>query len=143
MFIAIQKKPTKHPDSREDEIIVTLSNTKEEIENDKTLYYDRIEEVEYAEMYNGTVYTDKEQLELAKKEKVRKKRNNMLNLSDEWGVSDRPQTEEVEKHKKWREYLRNYTNQGNWWLNEPLDYSEWIKNVDNQANNSYTESLTL
>ena len=121
MFIAIQKKP----DNKEDEIIVTLSNTKKEIENDKTLYYDRIEEVEYAEMYNGTVYTDKEQLEFAKKECIRKKRNNILNLSDEWGVSDRPQTEEVLEHKKWREYLRNYTQQENWWEQNPLTFEEW------------------
>lgn len=121
MFIAIQKKP----DNKEDEIIVTLSNTKKEIENDKTLYYDRIEEVKFAEMYNGIIYTDKEQLKLAKKENIRTKRNNMLKLSDEWGISDREQTEEVLSHKKWRLYLRNYTKQENWWEQNPLSFDEW------------------
>lgn len=103
---------------------IYVSNNKN-LKEETLFEYDRIEEVEYAEMYNGIVYTDKEQLEFAKKECIRKKRNNMLNLSDEWGVSDRPQTEEVLEHKKWREYLRNYIDQENWWLQNPLSFEEW------------------
>lgn len=57
----------------------------------------------------------------------RERRNWLLRSSDEWGVSDRPQTDDVKSHLLWREYLRNYTKADNWWKNSPLTYDEWIK----------------
>ena len=64
--------------------------------------------------------------ELAKKI-VKEYRNHLLKESDEWGVSDRPQTEDVIKHKEWRQYLRDYTETENWWLQKPLTFNEWSK----------------
>jgi len=55
----------------------------------------------------------------------RERRNWLLRSSDEWGVSDRPQTDDVKLHLEWREYLRNYTKLENWWKNPPLTYEEW------------------
>lgn len=63
--------------------------------------------------------------ELAK-QMVKQYRNQLLKSSDEWGVSDRPQTEEVLSHKEWRQYLRDYTETENWWLQNPLTYDEWV-----------------
>ena len=64
------------------------------------------------------------------KQKNRNERNWLLRSSDEWGVADRPQTDEVKSHLIWREYLRNYTNAENWWENPPLTYEEWKLNND-------------
>lgn len=59
------------------------------------------------------------------KENLRQMRNRFLKYSDEWAVADRPQTEEVLAHLSWRQYLRNYTNQENWWKQPPLTFEEW------------------
>ena len=60
----------------------------------------------------------------------RELRNQLLRGSDEWGVADRPQTDIVKLHLEWREYLRNYTNNDNWWENPPLTYNEWEQEND-------------
>lgn len=69
MFIAIQKiDNTEHK---------FIAETREELENNKFIKYDRIEEYEYAEMYAGVVYTDKAECVAAKNENIRQIRANL------------------------------------------------------------------
>lgn len=83
MFVAIQKiKTGEHIEQQETEqgivdIIVPeysdhlafIAETREELENNDFITYDRIEEYEFAEMYSGVIYTNREEL-IAEKNKT-------------------------------------------------------------------------
>ena len=44
------------------DVATFMANTREELENKICVSFDKIEEVEFAEMFNGVVYTSKEEL---------------------------------------------------------------------------------
>lgn len=57
---------------------------------------------------------------------IRKKRDTMLTATDKYMLSDFPITDaDRELMKQYRAYLRDYTNDDNWWLVGPLDYDGW------------------
>lgn len=57
---------------------------------------------------------------------IRKKRDTMLTATDKYMLSDFPITDaDRELMKQYRAYLRDYTNDDNWWLVPPLDYDGW------------------
>lgn len=57
---------------------------------------------------------------------IRKKRDTMLTATDKYTLSDFPITDaDRELMKQYRAYLRDYTNDDNWWLVPPLDYDGW------------------
>lgn len=61
-----------------------------------------------------------------KQSNVRAIRNNYLSKYDFTQLVDAPFTEqEKEKYAQYRQYLRDYTNQENWWEQNPLTYEEW------------------
>lgn len=88
MFVAIQKiKTGERIEQQETEYGVIdvaipeyadymafVAETREELENDKTIQYDRIEEYEFAEMYASVVYTNKEELTAAKNAAIKQVR---------------------------------------------------------------------
>lgn len=65
------------------------------------------------------------------KQRVRSVRNGYLQDTDFTQLSDVPfVTEEKFLYKQYREYLRNYTQKENWWLENPMDFNSWRKNND-------------
>lgn len=61
------------------------------------------------------------------KDKVRMERNYLLSETDYTQLSDAPITEEDKaKYREYRQYLRDYTEQENWWLQNPDDYETWL-----------------
>lgn len=112
----------------EGELKSMLSENREELEADK--FIDRIEEVDFAEMFDGVIYTDTESLIKAKQDFMRDVRNYYLveyvdgavsnplrwaDMSDEW----------KQIYTDYRRYLLDYTNGENWWEAKPKTLEEW------------------
>ena len=63
-----------------------------------------------------------------KKAHIRSVRNQYLEQTDKFMITDYPITdEEREMYKQYRTYLRDYTLSENWWESEPLKFEEWNK----------------
>ena len=62
----------------QEELPVLIKNTKEELENIKYMEFTSIEEVDYAEMINGVIYFDKEQVDTIKTKMLRDKYSNIV-----------------------------------------------------------------
>lgn len=114
--------------------VLSHSASREELEETIKLFMSQYEDKEIVEIedievgYDNFTYVKGHcpvPSEETAKQLVKAYRNNLLKASDEWGVSDRPQTEEVISHKEWRQYLRDYTETENWWLQKPKTYDEW------------------
>lgn len=64
------------------------------------------------------------------KQEVRGVRDSYLLSTDFTQLVDAPLSdEEKETYRKYRQYLRDYTNQENWWEENPKTFNEW--NIDN------------
>ena len=62
------------------------------------------------------------------KAQVRAVRDSYLQETDFTQLPDVPfATEEKFLYKQYREYLRNYTQKENWWLENPMDFNSWRK----------------
>ena len=91
MFVAIQKIKTGERIERQEteygviDVVIPeysdhlafIAETKEQLENDATITYDRIDEYEYAERYNGVIYTDRTECTNAKNENIKKIREKL------------------------------------------------------------------
>lgn len=65
-----------------------------------------------------------------KKARVRQVRNQYLEQTDKFMITDYPITdEERELYKKYREYLRDYTLPENWWESNPQKFEEWVSSI--------------
>lgn len=63
-----------------------------------------------------------------KKVSVRACRDYYLNITDYTQLLDSPYSEEeIKQYAAYRTYLRNYTNQENWWEQNPMTFDEWKK----------------
>lgn len=61
------------------------------------------------------------------KAQVRDVRNSYLSYWDFTQLDDAPFTEEEKAfYREYRQYLRDYTEQENWWLQNPMTYEEWL-----------------
>ena len=116
MFVKVIDEATKLCD------VGTGSNTK---------FYQSIgmTEQEVEQAWNGSWYLKgyaptKPQEE--KEKEVRAVRNQYLAETDLYMIADFPITEEErEAYKAYRQYLRDYTSQENWWQSEPKTFEEW------------------
>lgn len=62
------------------------------------------------------------------KAKVRAVRDSYLLATDYTQLPDAPFTpEQKAQYAEYREYLRNYTETEEWWLNNPMDFNSWRK----------------
>lgn len=62
-----------------------------------------------------------------KKDMVRGDRNSYLSSTDFTQLVDAPFTDqEKEKYAEYRQYLRDYTKEENWWLQNPDDFATWL-----------------
>lgn len=63
-----------------------------------------------------------------KKVSVRACRDYYLQITDYTQLLDSPYSaEEIKQYAAYRVYLRNYTNQENWWEQNPMTFDEWKK----------------
>lgn len=64
-----------------------------------------------------------------KKVNMRAIRDMMLQMTDYTQLIDAPFTEEEKaSYREYRQYLRDYTEQPNWWEQDPKTYDEWKEN---------------
>lgn len=79
--------------------------------------------------YDGTYYKtvkNPEPSEEQLKEAVRAVRNGYLQETDFTQLPDAPfTTEEKSQYAQYREYLRDYTETEDWWLQNPKTFDEW------------------
>lgn len=81
--------------------------------------------MDHDDLYYKVVENSPQSIE-EKQENVRYIRNNYLENTDKYMLIDFPITEEEkQKYIEYRQYLRNYTNQPNWWLQNPKTFEEW------------------
>lgn len=109
---------------------VFIRETREELENIPQVTFDKIEEVDFAEMYNGVVYLSDEDLIHAKQDFIRNIRNNYLVEYVDGAVSNPLRWADMSQELKdmyinYRQYLLDYTNTENWWEQNPLTLDEW------------------
>lgn len=88
--------------------------------------------MEVEQAYNDNWYvkgyapTEPEPTEDEKKNIVRTIRNSYLQQYDFTQLSDAPFTEEEKVvYAEYRQYLRDYTNNENWWKQDPKTFDEW------------------
>lgn len=121
MFAKIINEETKQCD------VGTGTNTK---------FYESIgmTEMDVEQAYNGQWYVKgyaPEEPETEKQARVREIRNQMLDESDKYMISDFPLTDEERVQMKlYRQYLRDYTKQNNWWESLPDGFADWRANIE-------------
>lgn len=106
-----------------------MAETLQELEDLPCVEFDRIEKVDFAEMFNGVIYTSEGELTLAKADDVRAVRNSYLEkyvdpkqLVMVWdGLSE----EERQLYADYRTYLLDYTELEGWYLEYPKTLEEW------------------
>lgn len=88
-----------------------------------------MEEMEIEQAYNGSWYLQgyaPEKPQEVKEDEVRAVRNSYLQATDIYMLIDYPVTaDEREEYKDYRQYLRDYTGQENWWEQNPMDFETW------------------
>ena len=105
------------------------------------MVYDSIEEdtehqlSDYVHCDGQFVLTVSDEAIEQKKVEVRSVRNQYLEQTDKYMITDYPITdEERELYKQYREYLRDYTLSENWWEHSPMTFEEW-KSLQTTNNN--------
>lgn len=109
------------------------------------LYKNEMTNAKYADLAvycnkNGLIIEDKgnyleavkppEPSDEDKQAQVRFVRNQYLEQTDKFMITDYPITdEERELYKKYRGYLRDYTLSENWWESEPQKFEEWVSSI--------------
>lgn len=84
----------------------------------------------YSESNGDGTYTIRKTPE-EKQARVRGIRNQMLGESDKYMVSDFPiSDEERYQMKLYRQYLRDYTKQKDWWESLPDGFADWRANIE-------------
>ena len=100
------------------------------------LVYDSIEEdtehqlSDYIHCDGQFVLTVSDEAIEQRKEQVRSVRNQYLEQTDKYMITDYPITDdERELYKQYRTYLRDYTLPENWWESEPQKFEEWVSSI--------------
>lgn len=91
-------------------------------------------EMDVEQAYNGQWYVKgyaPEEPETEKQARVRGIKNQMLDESDKYMISDFPLTDEERVQMGlYRQYLRDYTKQDNWWESLPDSFADWRANIE-------------
>lgn len=112
------------------ELKAFVAETREELENLPFIELTKIEEVSFAQMFDGVIYTDTESLTKAKQDFMRDVRNYYLVEYVDGAVSNPLRwadltAEEQQVYADYRRYLLDYTNGENWWEAKPKTLEEW------------------
>lgn len=129
MFIGIQI-------IKEQEHKALLAETREEIENAPCMVFDRIDEVEWAEMYNGVIYTDSTELQAVKETAVKAVRDELLVTEFDPVYLNKLRWDDMSEsvqqvYLDYRKYLLDYTKTLAWYEKNPLTFEEWKKEQEN------------
>ena len=96
------------------------------------LVHDSVEEdlehsiSDYMQINGEYVLTSSDEAIEQRKEQVRSVRNQYLEQTDKYMITDYPiSDEERELYKQYREYLRTYPECQDWYKNPPKDFSTW------------------
>lgn len=122
MFIGYQNKN-----------ICYIRNTKEELENLSCIKLTKIEEVDFAEIFNGKIYIKEEELIEAKKKSVRKTRDFYLEKYVDPVVSNSLRWNDMSDEQKklyidYRKYLLDYPESSeDWHKQNPKTFEDWSK----------------
>lgn len=114
----------------QNELKAMIGQTRKELEDNLFVNFTKIEEVDFAELYNGVIYTSREELVAAMQSAMRAVRNNYL-VEYVDGVVSNPlrwadMSEELKQmYTDYRKYLLDYTEAENWWLQAPKTFEEW------------------
>ena len=98
--------------------------------------YDSLEEdtehqpSDYIHCDGQFVLTSSDEAIEQRKEQVRSVRNQYLEQTDKYMITDYPITDdERELYKQYRTYLRDYTLPENWWVSEPHKFDKWVSSI--------------
>ena len=98
------------------------------------MVYDSVEEdiehqvADYVHCDGQFVLTVSDEAIEQRKEQVRSVRNQYLEQTDKYMITDYPVSDdERELYKQYRTYLRDYTLTENWWKVNTLTFEEWNK----------------
>ena len=81
---------------------------------------------DYMQINGEYVLTSSAEAIEQRKEEVRSVRNQYLEQTDKYMITDYPITDdERELYRQYRTYLRDYTLTENWWEHSPKDFSTW------------------
>lgn len=109
-IIAISETDNKFPCLIQDEIVEDTEHTVEEYEQ-----------------YNGEYLLKTEIPNTEIQIRVREIRDNALEQTDKYMIVDFPiSDEDRETMKQYRQYLRDYTKQKDWWESLPMTFDEYI-----------------
>lgn len=114
----------------QNDIATFMAETIEELNSIPCVKFDRIEKADFAEKFNGVIYTSEDYLIYAKSEAVREVRNSYLEKYVDpivsnplrWGDMT---SEEQQLYADYRTYLLDYTELEGWYLQNPKDLDEW------------------
>lgn len=101
-----------------------------------TKFYESIgmTEMDVEQAYNGQWYVKgyaPKEPETEIQIRVREIRDNLLEQTDKYMISDFPISDEERfQMKLYRQYLRDYTKQNNWWENVPDGFADWRANIE-------------
>ena len=88
----------------------------------------------YSESNGDGTYTIRKTPEESETEiqyRIREIRDNLLEQTDKYMISDFPiSDEERYQMKLYRQYLRDYTKQDNWWESLPDGFADWRANIE-------------
>lgn len=120
----------------QNELASFVGETREELEKLPMVNLTEIKEVEFAEMYNGVIYTDQEELTKAKQDYVRGVRNQYLVDYVDGAVSNPLRWADMSQelrdmYTNYRQYLLDYTESDGWWEQNPMTLDEWKQEEDN------------
>ena len=97
------------------------------------LVYDSVEEdtehqlSDYVHCDGQFILTVSDEAIGQRKEQVRSIRNQYLEQTDKYMIADYPITDdERELYRQYREYLRHYPEQADWYKQNPLDFENWL-----------------
>lgn len=107
-----------------------IGESEEELENIPLVVIDEIREVEFAIMYNGKIYDNKEEYNDARKDSVRSVRDSLLKEEVDPVVTNPLRWADLSEEEKtlytnYRRYLLDYTKEENWWEQNPKTMNEW------------------
>lgn len=91
-------------------------------------------EMEVEQAYNGSWYVKgfaPKEPETEIQYRIREIRDNLLEQTDKYMISDFPiSDEERQQFIAYRKYLRDYTEQNNWWESLPDNFADWRANIE-------------
>lgn len=131
----------------QNDLIAFVADTREELENLPCVELDKIEEVDFAEMFNGVIYTSVEELNQAKGEEVRAVRNQYLETYVDPVVSNPLRwadmsAEEQQQYSDYRQYLLHITEAPEFPDVAVLTMDEWLLTVPAKDSDSTVVELS-